>query len=913
MLLSGKYVWTNNNDPLWKKTEKLKEDVLADLYANPLRPSGTGQGTFANAEFVEANAFTTQKAPDCNGRKGIFPFIKLELPVTENSSLTLGNYSVFEEKDVFDFDNSIFNAENNPVRTRRNFVTYLKWNQRFSPNENLTVNYNVLVQYSNHFMKTEDRQLGNNFFDYGYIGKFTSYKTPLYELGSIVVDGNYYENIWILNSWDYDTLVTYTPMGNNPGVSNYTLNYYDIYREYPEGHYQNLDQIQLGGGLVNGNSPRMVYSLWNNTATNAGYYARENFEKFRAAFQMKMDYKSQHFNFGGEYNSESRSHYKIAPTLLWALMRGLTNFHIRELDKDNPVPVEHNGVVDTVIFHRRNDVVSQQYFDKNLRKALGLSVDGTDFILIDSYDPENNTILYYDDDGVMHTIKTPDNLFSLDMFSAEELLNDGYSFISYAGYDYTGKRQRGKTDPYSFYDDFSIGASKPAYWSVFLEDEFRWKKLHIRLGLRLDGYNARQPVMKDYYSLFPVFNVSEAMEHDYPVFTKPDNIGDDYLVYVNKTVDPTFITGFRSGDQWYLADGREIDDPEILDVGSGVTPYLKYPRMARVGGDDWTSDMTFSDYKTVVNVLPQITIDYSVTGRINFYVSYSSFSQNPSYYSNFRPEVFYYWESYTRQGIVPNPGLKPMKTGKLFAGMEGLIWRNLVADVSYLMISIKDYIQPKIIRGAYPNDYITMVNAYKFSTGGLLLRLDFVNPGVSGPFGGISFTKMFPDEEDPNYFQVSDAVLNTYLGYHFALDKNNHYPSGFARVMRGFSIGVYYQYRRGTPYYYENHNHVKVIGYTPAVNLLNLNIQKDFLIGNKAVLNVYLTVENPFNFRNVFEVYSRTGKADDDGFLTNPAFQEYINNQLNPDSFRYLYQLHLYDPAHFDIPGIWRAGVIFRY
>ena len=79
------------------------------------------------------------------------------------------------------------------------------------------------------------------------------------------------------------------------------------------------------------------------------------------------------------------------------------------------------------------------------------------------------------------------------------------------------------------------------------------------------------------------------------------------------------------------------------------------------------------------------------------------------------------------------------------------------------------------------------------------------------------------------------------------------------------------------------------------------------------MMNVYLTVENPFNIKNVFKVYPQTGEADDDGFLSDPAYQEYINSQLNPDSYRLLYQMHLYNPENYDIPGIWRIGVIFRY
>ena len=79
------------------------------------------------------------------------------------------------------------------------------------------------------------------------------------------------------------------------------------------------------------------------------------------------------------------------------------------------------------------------------------------------------------------------------------------------------------------------------------------------------------------------------------------------------------------------------------------------------------------------------------------------------------------------------------------------------------------------------------------------------------------------------------------------------------------------------------------------------------------MLNVYLVIENLFNFKNVFDVYSDTGEADDDGFLSDPTNDRFIENQLNPESYRLLYQMHLYNPQHYDIPRIWRFGLTFRY
>lgn len=131
--------------------------------------------------------------------------------------------------------------------------------------------------------------------------------------------------------------------------------------------------------------------------------------------------------------------------------------------------------------------------------------------------------------------------------------------------------------------------------------------------------------------------------------------------------------------------------------------------------------------------------------------------------------------------------------------------------------------------------------------------------------------------------------------------------------MHGLGASIFYQFRHGTPYIYIVDYQPQGYKTTPNVNLFNLNIQKDFIIGNKALLNVYLTIENLFNFQNVFEVYPNTGQADNDGFLDTPEWQQYIDNQIDPDSYRLQYQLNLYNPSHFDIPRIWRVGVIFKH
>ena len=904
LLIAGSYALTNNNDPVWKGTQKLVSDKLQLLTDNPLRPSGAGSGTYSNSSFITAADMIDQKVPDNNGSKGFYPYVKIDFPISKNMNLSVGNYSVIDETDIYNSGNRIFNSNNNNVRTRRNFDNYLNFRHSFDISEDLKIGYNLNLQYSNYYSKIANPQLEDSFFDYGYVGKFTSYKMPTFELGSDTVDGQYYENVWVLNSWDYDTLVEFVPSNLNPDLSSYTSGYYDIYSGQPVGHYQNLDDIFLGGGLINGHQQESVYNMFNNTGYSNSVYEENNLEKFRASLLFEVDYGIHHILLGGEYNKESLSNYSIAPSGLWSLMRGLTNFHLGELDKDNPILVAYNGHVDTILYHRKYDANAQQNFDKNLRQILGLPIDGLEYIDIDSYDRANNTIVYYDENGVMKEISTPKDLLSLDMFSNDELLNDGPSYVNYSGYDYKGNKLKGKADPYSFFNDFSIGASEPQYWAAFIQDEFRWKNLHVQLGLRVDVYDANQPVLKDEYSLYQISDVNEANQKGELEFSKPENIGDDYSVYVDKVIDPTRVTGYRNGHIWYDEEGVEILDPSLLDVGSGISPYLKYPEVHGMYGD-WEPSMTFEDYARTINLLPQVSIDYTLFKQLNIYTTYSSTTHNPSYYSRFRPEQYYY-SQYRSQGIMSNSALKPTRNDRFFAGIKAAFFKKVMLDVSYINTTVVNFVIPKIMDGAYPINYVTFVNdPNSITTPGFEAGISYINNTAEGIYGGISYTQLFPEELQMSSFGVSDKVLNANLGYRFGNQGSN--------IFNGLSAIVYYHNRSGVPYIATNNGFYSHMDRTPSINMVNININKKFIIGQKASLDVYLIVENLFNFQNVFNVYSDTGDASDDGFLSDPGNQQFIENQLDPDSYRLLYEMSLYNTRHYDIPRIWRVGLTFRY
>ena len=91
---------------------------------------------------------------------------------------------------------------------------------------------------------------------------------------------------------------------------------------------------------------------------------------------------------------------------------------------------------------------------------------------------------------------------------------------------------------------------------------------------------------------------------------------------------------------------------------------------------------------------------------------------------------------------------------------------------------------------------------------------------------------------------------------------------------------------------------------------LNLSIQKSFYtFNNQYIITTYLMVENILNRQNLLFYYSKTGNANDDGYLADSQNQTEINLQNNPEAFRNYYRMYVNNPSNYDIPRILRVGL----
>lgn len=957
--VAGDFIYNQDGRPTANGIYKAKDDVIDNLTATPLLPSGTGTGSVQAAEFLRESDLELVKNSQNTSNYSVNLSGKIDVRTSKTINLSFGGSLNYFKGNNYSYGNSLLNFANNSESTSTTWRVFGKFTQRFptakeSKSIVKNVYYTIDVNYSRVNNKTQDPQHEDRLFNYGYIGKYTTYKENAYEYGiDTVYDPN--KEFWLLTGFR-DTLYDFQRAEINPELANYTSQYYNLYND-PFGHYQNSTQVQLGGGLLNGEGPNSVYDLYSNIGTQYNGYNQGEFSQIGINANGSADIGNHEIQFGIQYEQRVDRFYGYGPVGLWSMMRGLTNFHIEQLDKENPIRVVNaQGIpMDTIIYNRKFDANSQRVFDYNLRKSIGLNPYGTDWIDIDSYDPNSYTISYYDENGVMKTANLEGDL-DINMFSADELLNDGSSLVGYYGYDYTGKKLKSKPSFEDFFyntDDNGNytrdrGAFEPIYTAAYIQDKFAFKDLIFNLGLRIDRFDANQMVLKDPYLLYEAKTVKEVND----LGDHPQNMGSDYIVYVDRQNNPTLIKGYRNESTWYNEDGAEIIDPSALDAGSGVTPYLVDPSQNAI------TPSVFEDYQPQISVMPRISFSFPISDEALFFAHYDVLAQRPMGRVQLDITDFYFIESKTNDNLYPfnNPNLKPTRTVDYELGFQQKLSNTSSLNLSAFYRDMKDQIQVYRFSGAYPRSYYSYNNIDFGTVKGLTISYDLRRTNnariraaytlqfANGTGSSDETAKSLVTSGQPNLRTVNPLdydrrhALNLVFDYRFAQGKKYNGPKITKKIKgtdkvktvevlsnTGFSLTV--NGGSGTPY--SRSSRVGVNQLWGSVNgsrlpwqfRLDLRVDKDFIIAmgedkerpRNTHLNVYFQILNLLNTKNIMRVYRYTGNPDDDGYLAAAEFQAEIEAQTDSQSYRDLYAIQINNPSNYSLPRRIRFGVIFNF
>ena len=125
-----------------------------------------------------------------------------------------------------------------------------------------------------------------------------------------------------------------------------------------------------GQGLMNGDNPASVYSLYANHGAWYGYSVKQENTQLSFKASGSADIKSHEVSFGFEFEEREDYYWQFnAWRSIWSLMRAQANKHILERDLSNPNPLfDANGVYqDTVNYDRLFIASEQSDFDRNFR------------------------------------------------------------------------------------------------------------------------------------------------------------------------------------------------------------------------------------------------------------------------------------------------------------------------------------------------------------------------------------------------------------------------------------------------------------------------------------------------------------------------------------------------------------------
>lgn len=969
---SGEYLGNIDNDPSAVGIWKVKDDVLNNIRKNPLVPNPIGIGYSNRASFVRASDLENVKAA-LNQQDNNFRFAsKIDFRINDYMNFTVGGNADIQLS-RFDYDgfNSMFNYYNNPRLDERTYRGFVRFTQRFKSGKTAdgksasvfqNAFYNIQLDYTT-FQQTIDNDQLTKPFDYSYYGKFKTYRAPVYTYttDSIMTPQGYRPITAHYLTGYADTLVTYQPTDMNPDLANYVIDYYTLSGSTPiDGVYglngntslfRSLNVILNNGGLFNGFSPNDIYSIYRATGFTQGEIRKLTNKQYRIAFQGSVDIvrpssiggeKNRHaLEFGFEYEQRDDRGYRVFPTGgigIWGLARQLTNSHL-VLDLENPLMVYADGVFqDTVNYNYKNGG-GQSFFDYNLRNKIGASE--SEWLDINNMDPAT---------------------FSIDMFSPDELFNNGNTYIQYWGYDWRGNKL--KSQP-SFFDYFTkkevvngreiftrpIGSFRPIYAAAYIQDRFNFKDLVFNIGVRIDRYDANQKVLKDEYSLFPIRTVADVTSINGVTVNHPDNIGKDYVVYVNNAENPTAILGYRFKDKWYDANGAEISDPKLIAQNSAtgrIEPYLAagYTRKSPI------SEEGFKDYDPQVNILPRIAFSFPISDEALFFAHYDVLVQRP-FNNRISPFTFDYFQQIAVNSRFANPNLLPEKTIDYQVGFQQALSKTTALTISLTYKELKNMVQARNIVYALPIDYKTYANidfgtvkslqvTYEMRrTRNVRMDLNYTLQFAEGTGSNTTSAVNLINSGQPNLRAIipfnydQRHTINATIDYRFGEGKDYNGPLGRngKQILKNTGLNTIFRVGSGTPYTRQlNPTPDALFGVAAQSSLkgnlngsrlpytfkVDLRLDRDIVLSTKdekkkAYINAFVLIQNALNAKNVISVYRYTGSPTDDGYLSSPVGQQSLQGKLDPQSYQDLYRVKLLNPNNFTQPRrIW-AGVVLNF
>ncbi|KPJ49606.1 hypothetical protein AMJ40_05180 [candidate division TA06 bacterium DG_26] len=330
----------------------------------------------------------------------------------------------------------------------------------------------------------------------------------------------------------------------------------------------------------------------------------------------------------------------------------------------------------------------------------------------------------------------------------------------------------------------------------------------------------------------------------------------------------------------YVQDKVEYEE---MTVNAGLRLDYFDP-MSKFFVDYENLDEGTEDVQPKVNISPRFGISYAVAEKAIMYASYGHFYQpidlgdlyqnleaditsglpligNP----NLPPQSEIMYETGFRYALTPDLAFEVTAYYKdirtlLSSDQVNTIWQRAIA--SYTIFKLEDF---AVVRGI---DLVLQKRAFEFLSGSL--AYSYLDAKGTGSFGDEFYRRYLnrdvdvPNREYPLEFDVRHTVK---------ADLNFYCPRGFGPSVFNFkplsdlNTAMQFTFASGAPYTPTDPkgNPLEVGSKRmPSSHWIDAKVDKRFSISELGI-SVFMEITNLFGTKNVFDIWSRTGKPDDDG------------------------------------------------
>jgi len=348
--------------------------------------------------------------------------------------------------------------------------------------------------------------------------------------------------------------------------------------------------------------------------------------------------------------------------------------------------------------------------------------------------------------------------------------------------------------------------------------------------------------------------------------------------------------------------------------------------------DTVSTSRTSSSSKTQIS--PRLGISHPISENTVIRFNYGYFFQIPRFtymYTNLDANLN------SGLPLVGNPDLEAEKTVAYELGLNHMLNEEIRLDLTLYYKDIKDLISTREI-GLYGTNPVTQyVNEDYGSVKGLDLTIEKVARGnfsgslvysymiakgnLSDPTDGYynyianTTDTIIPVQEFPlDFDQRHTATLN--LSYHAPRDWKGNLLG--IPIPGAWGLNVMGHYGSGLPYTVTDELGQRTGGLNearlPANYTVDMRFHKDvFLKKTDMFFSFFVEIENLFDRRNVIDVYSNTGLADDDGRRYDLTADPDGDGPYTAEDVNNYYRLLATDPENYSPPRQFRVGVEFNF